>query len=50
MVFSDRTLQELSARRPRDQAELLQVPGIGPGKLATYGAALLGLIRDEPSI
>jgi superfamily II DNA helicase RecQ len=46
VVFSDRTLLEISARRPRDQASLLAVPGIGPAKLATYGVELLEVLRE----
>ena len=45
MVFNDRTLQEISARRPHDQASLLAVPGIGPNKLASYGNELLQVLR-----
>jgi superfamily II DNA helicase RecQ len=46
MVFSDRTLQEISLRRPRDSAGLLAVPGVGPAKLASYGPALLEVLAD----
>src|SRR5207245_6897676 len=46
MVFSDRTLQEISARRPRDQTALLAVPGIGPSKLASYGSELLQVLGE----
>jgi ATP-dependent DNA helicase RecQ len=46
MVFSDRTLQEISLRRPRDSAALLAVPGVGPAKLASYGPALLEVLAD----
>jgi ATP-dependent DNA helicase RecQ len=44
MVFSDRTLQELSARRPADRSALLEVPGVGPAKLAAYADDLLRLL------
>ena len=40
-VFSDRTLAELAARCPTDEEGLLDIPGIGPAKLAKYGAAVL---------
>ena len=31
-----------------DSAEALaEVPGIGPGKIATYGEAILALVRDH---
>ena len=44
MVLSDATLIEMARRRPRDDAALLQVPGIGPKKLAQYGADFLAAI------
>jgi superfamily II DNA helicase RecQ len=37
----------MAALRPSDEAGLLAVPGIGPAKLARYGAAFLRLLRDE---
>ena len=45
-VLSDRTLGELASRLPSDEAELLDVPGIGPAKAAKYGAAFLAALRD----
>ncbi|MDQ6771812.1 MAG: HRDC domain-containing protein, partial [Candidatus Dormibacteraeota bacterium] len=44
VVFSDRTLAELAARRPVSVAELSQVSGVGPAKLDRYGSELLGLL------
>jgi ATP-dependent DNA helicase RecQ len=44
MVFHDKTLTELAARRPADLAQLASVPGIGPSKLERYGAALLQIL------
>ncbi|MGH7776360.1 MAG: RecQ family ATP-dependent DNA helicase [Candidatus Dormibacterales bacterium] len=44
VVFNDRTLEELSRRRPTRPEALLSVPGVGPAKLALYGEALLALI------
>jgi len=44
MVFHDKTLTELAARRPADLAQLGAVPGIGPSKLDKYGAALLEIV------
>jgi ATP-dependent DNA helicase RecQ len=46
IVFSDAVLREMAQRHPRSEAELLSVPGIGPAKLARYGAAFLALLRD----
>jgi ATP-dependent DNA helicase RecQ len=45
-VLTDRTLGELAARLPSDEAGLLDVPGIGPAKVAKYGAALLAALQD----
>jgi ATP-dependent DNA helicase RecQ len=44
MVFPDRTLNELAARKPVDLPELAAVSGVGPAKLGLYGQALLDLI------
>jgi ATP-dependent DNA helicase RecQ len=41
IVFNDRVLRELVLRRPRTEAEMLDVPGVGPAKLARYGATFL---------
>jgi ATP-dependent DNA helicase RecQ len=47
IVFSDAVLRSLAERRPRTPEEMLDVPGIGPSKLARYGEAFLGLLRDS---
>ena len=44
IVFGDATLRELAARRPRSEAELLDITGIGPAKAARYGQRFLRLI------
>ena len=44
VVFHDRTLLELAARRPRSLAELEEVGGIGAAKLKRYGEAVLAVI------
>jgi ATP-dependent DNA helicase RecQ len=44
VVFHDRTLLELAARRPVNLAELAEVGGIGAAKLERYGEALLSLL------
>jgi ATP-dependent DNA helicase RecQ len=45
IVFSDAVLRALAERRPTTPEELLDVPGIGPAKLARYGEAFLALLR-----
>ena len=44
MVFHDKTLNELAARKPADRSQLEAVPGIGPSKLDRYGEALLQIL------
>jgi ATP-dependent DNA helicase RecQ len=46
VVFHDRTLLELAARRPSDRSELMGVNGIGTAKLERYGEALLEVIAE----
>ncbi|MBW3630300.1 MAG: ATP-dependent DNA helicase [Gemmatimonadetes bacterium] len=48
-VLTDRTLGELAARLPSDEEGLLDVPGIGPAKVAKYGSALLAALRESGS-
>ena len=47
VVFHDRTLLELAARRPGSLAELAEVGGIGAAKLERYGEGLLELLRGQ---
>jgi ATP-dependent DNA helicase RecQ len=47
VIASDRTLRELARKRPLDEASLLLVHGIGPGKAARYGDGLLAVIRNR---
>jgi ATP-dependent DNA helicase RecQ len=48
-VFHDRTLAALARRRPATLDELAEVPGVGPSKLAKYGAAFLDALRAPES-
>ena len=48
IVFSDAVLARMAAERPTDEAGLLAVSGVGPAKLARYGAAFLRVLRDRP--
>jgi ATP-dependent DNA helicase RecQ len=45
IVFGDKVLLEMVARRPGSPRELLQVPGVGEAKLERYGAAFLDALR-----
>jgi ATP-dependent DNA helicase RecQ len=46
IVFSDAVLARMAAERPTDEAGLLAVSGVGPAKLARYGAAFLRVLRE----
>ncbi len=46
MVFADRALHEMAALKPTDRDALLQINGVGPGKLEKYGELFLAVIRD----
>ncbi|HWL39314.1 MAG TPA: ATP-dependent DNA helicase RecQ [Gemmatimonadaceae bacterium] len=50
IVFSDRTLAELAARRPRSLAAFKDVRGVGPMKLERYGARFLAAITHSDEI
>jgi len=46
VIFNDATLHELAARRPRTEAQLLSVPGVGPVKAQRFGPAVLEILAD----
>ena len=46
VILHDATLDALCRLRPRDMAELLEVPGIGERKAERFGARILELIVD----
>lgn len=46
VVFSDRTLQEMSAYFPRTKHELSKINGVGPIKWVKYGEKFLGKIAE----
>ncbi len=43
-VLTDRVLVALAAERPRDEAGLLAIPGVGPSLVKRHGGALLALL------
>ncbi|MDD2451576.1 DNA helicase RecQ [Sulfurovum sp.] len=47
IVFSDKTLKDLSAKKPVTKEEMLQVHGIGEVKYERYGEAFLELLKKE---
>ncbi|MDA0815894.1 MAG: HRDC domain-containing protein, partial [Chloroflexi bacterium] len=48
-VFSDRTLRELVATRPRNVHALLRIWGLGESRVERFGAELVGVIRTHES-
>jgi len=46
IVFGDKVLLEMVARRPSTAYELLQVPGVGQAKLERYGEAFLEVLTN----
>ncbi len=44
VVFSDATLVAIADRAPATEADLAQVPGVGPTKLQRYAAAVLAVL------
>ncbi len=52
VIFSDTTLRHMAREYPRDEASLLQIPGVGHRKLADFGqafhAAIVGWLLAHP--
>ena len=46
VVFSDATLQAISEALPTNEAELLDISGVGPSKLERYGVEVLQIIAS----
>jgi ATP-dependent DNA helicase RecQ len=47
VVMHDRTLLAIASTLPRSSEDLLAIPGMGPAKLATYGDAILAVVKVE---
>ncbi|NJN96592.1 MAG: RecQ family ATP-dependent DNA helicase [Anaerolineales bacterium] len=46
IVFANKILEEIAARRPSTLAELGQISGVGPAKLEQYGPAVIALLSQ----
>ena len=46
-IFTDLTLLDIAARRPRTESELAAIPGLGPSRMERYGARILEIVRRE---
>jgi ATP-dependent DNA helicase RecQ len=44
VVFSDKTLMEMSLKRPKNKSEMLGINGIGETKFERYGEEFLGIL------
>jgi superfamily II DNA helicase RecQ len=47
VVFHDRTLADIAARRPQDWADLAGIVGVGPTKLERYADEVLAVIASS---
>ncbi len=47
VVLNDKTLLAIAAGRPRNERELIMIPGIGPSKLEAYGDDILAICAPE---
>ena len=47
IVFSDKVLVEMAVRRPSNDGEMLDVPGVGPAKLKKYGSTFLDIVLGD---
>jgi DNA helicase-2/ATP-dependent DNA helicase PcrA len=49
VVFTDATLMAIAESRPRTEAQLLAISGVGRGKLDTFGADVLDICANSDS-
>ncbi len=47
IIFTDATLTAMAELVPSDLDELAAIPGVGPAKLADFGAELLEIIQTQ---
>jgi DNA helicase-2/ATP-dependent DNA helicase PcrA len=47
VVATDATLRAIAERLPRDERDLLAVPGIGPARAARYGDQILAIVGGQ---
>lgn len=45
VVLHDKTIDAIAMHRPKSEADLAEIPGIGPAKLGAYGEAILKVIE-----
>jgi ATP-dependent DNA helicase UvrD/PcrA len=49
VVFHDRTLAEIAARKPGDRTDLATISGVGPAKLERYADEILEIVGRTPA-
>ena len=47
VVFADKVLISIAAKKPTNEFDLLEISGIGPAKAAKFGEAVLDLVRKH---
>jgi len=47
VIFHDRVLHEIAARKPKSRFDLSQISGVGQAKLERYGDAVLQAVREH---
>jgi ATP-dependent DNA helicase RecQ len=47
VIMHDRTLLAIASARPQSADELREIPGMGPAKLASYGEAILNIVKGS---
>ncbi len=47
VIFADKVLEGIASRKPANEFELLEIAGIGPGKAAKFGEAVLELVQKQ---
>lgn len=47
IIAHDSTLSAIAAARPADERQLLGISGLGPKKVAAYGADILAIVREH---
>ena len=46
IIFSDKTLHDMSVKQPVNKEEMLMISGVGEVKYQRYGKAFLGVIQQ----
>lgn len=49
IIAHDAALEQVAARKPANEKELLRVPGFGPKKVESYGEDILKLLKNKQS-